>query len=150
MYYYTILCRVAGESNAIPFHSIPSATLPLAAPFHSISFHFIPFATLPLAIAYAIPLHSIRYATARGSISFHSIPFHSIPFATLPLAAPFHSISFHPLRYRSRSLTRLAMRAYIYRILRHCVCITTTSRIRRKQDIFQCSSVNMKLARFLQ
>ncbi len=87
MYYYTILCRVAGESNAIavayaiPFHSIRYATARGSISFHPLRYrsrlHSIPFATLPLAA----PFHSIRYATARGSI-----PFHFISSATLPLA----------------------------------------------------------------
>jgi hypothetical protein len=91
-YYYTILCRVAGVSNAFArgrsrLHSIPLryATAPGSIPFR--------YATLPLAA----PFHSARYAAARGSIPFRSLRcrsrLHSIPLATLPLAAPFHSAS---------------------------------------------------------
>ena len=46
MYYYTILCRVVGGSNATAIaYAIPFATLPLAAPFHyaSNAYIYIPY-----------------------------------------------------------------------------------------------------------
>jgi len=65
MYYYTILCREVVASNAAVRGSIPFATLPLAAPFHSVRY---------AAARGSISFHSARYTTVRGSIPFHSIP----------------------------------------------------------------------------
>jgi hypothetical protein len=141
MYCYIILCRGVGVSNAAAPGSIPFATLPLPAPFHSIPFHFIPFHSISF---HSISFHSISFATLPFAIPFHSISFHSIPFHSISFhSIPFHFISFH--------FISLAMCAYIYDILRHRVCVTIpASRTYRKQYIFQGSSVDMELSRLLQ